>query len=206
MDRKKQTHKLAWEWALGCALLFAIAAGILLQNQETRLHDSVVRLHVLASSDSADDQALKLDVRDAVLTYTAPLLTQTRDTRAARTLLRAHLPGIEQAARQTIAAAGRTDTVSAELTDTYFPTRYYDGFALPQGQYEALRVVIGPGQGQNWWCVVFPPLCAATVEQRAPQSALSDRQTALLWQEEPEYVFEFKCLEWWARLKKSITN
>ena len=139
--------------------VFLISGGLALRTQ-TRLADRVVRLHVLANSDGEEDQALKLLVRDRVLAQATELLTQAKDRTEAETLLREELPELEALAVRELRANGCAYPVTAELTDTEFPTREYDGFTLPAGEYLALRVVIGEGAGRNWWCVVFPPLCS----------------------------------------------
>ena len=158
--RKRTGNELhTWE----AALLLAVAAALLwgactLQRQDA-LEQKVIRLHVIANSDSEADQALKLRVRDRVLVLTEDILRQSGDMEEARQRLAEALPRLQQTAAEEIAAQGSRYTVSAGLEETEFPTREYDGFALPSGEYLALRVVIGEGAGKNWWCVVFPPLC-----------------------------------------------
>ncbi len=150
---------------------FLVSGGLALRTQ-AQLADRVVRLHVLANSDGEEDQALKLLVRDRVLARATELLTQAKDREEAEALLRRELPELERLAVRELAANGCDDPVTAELTDTEFPTREYDGFTLPAGQYLALRVVIGQGEGRNWWCVVFPPLCTSASAD-VPAAALA---------------------------------
>ena len=145
---------------LEIALLLALAATLLwgaasLHRQET-LSRKMIRLHVIANSDSDADQALKLQVRDAVLARATELLTQSADMTDAWSRLDTSLPDLERAAS---AACGGAYPVRAELAETEFPLKEYDGFALPAGRYPALRMIIGAGAGRNWWCVVYPPLC-----------------------------------------------
>ena len=160
--RKKTGNKLhTWE----AALLLAVAAALLwgactLQRQDA-LGQKVIRLHVIANSDSEADQALKLRVRDRVLVLAEDILRQSGDMEEARQRLTEALPRLQQTAAEEIAAQGSRYTVSARLEETEFPTREYDGFALPSGEYLALRVVIGEGKGHNWWCVLYPSLCFA---------------------------------------------
>ena len=128
---------------------------------------------------------------------------------AAETLqdtLRGNLLELENLAAEEIAAAGYDYPVTAELTDTTFPTREYDGFTLPAGEYLALRIVIGEGAGQNWWCVVFPPLCT-TASADVPASALAaglTQEDVNLITEEPGYVLKFKTVELWERLRAAL--
>ena len=187
------------------AALVLMSGALALQTQD-QLADKVVRLHVLANSDSEEDQALKLRVRDRVLERATELLEQSADRQEAEALLRGNLLELENLAAEEIAAAGYDYPVAAELTDTTFPTREYDGFTLPAGEYLALRIVIGEGAGQNWWCVVFPPLCT-TASADVPASALAaglTQEDVNLITEEPGYVLKFKTVELWERLRAAL--
>lgn len=187
------------------AALVLMSGALALQTQD-QLADKVVRLHVLANSDSEEDQALKLRVRDRVLERATELLEQSADRQEAEALLRGNLLELENLAAEEIAAAGYDYSVTAELTDTTFPTREYDGFTLPAGEYLALRIVIGEGAGQNWWCVVFPPLCT-TASADVPASALAaglTQEDVNLITEEPGYVLKFKTVELWERLRAAL--
>ena len=187
------------------AALVLMSGALALQTQD-QLADKVVRLHVLANSDSEEDQALKLRVRDRVLERATELLEQSADRQEAEALLRGNLLELENLAAEEIAAAGYDYPVTAELTDTTFPTREYDGFTLPAGEYLALRIVIGEGAGQNWWCVVFPPLCT-TASADVPASALAaglTQEDVNLITEEPGYVLKFQTVELWARLRAAL--
>ena len=194
-----------WEIALLIGAALFLIFGALAQQTQTQLADRVVRLHVLANSDSEEDQALKLLVRDAVLDRAEALLTQSEDRAEAEALLREHLTDFEQVAEAVITAEGYDYPVSVELEDTQFPTKEYDGFTLPAGAYLALRVLIGAAEGQNWWCVVFPPLCttaAAEVPAAALEGGLSEEQVGLITEENTGYVLKFKAVEWWEQLRE----
>lgn len=186
-----------WEIALLVGLaIFLISGALALQTQE-QLSDKVVRLHVLANSDSEEDQALKLLVRDAILERAEDLLSKSGDREEAEGLLRGRLLEFEQVAAAVIAQAGYDYPVRVELEDTQFPTKEYDGFTLPAGEYLALRVLIGEAKGQNWWCVVFPPLCTtASVEVPASalEAGLSEEEVRLITEENTGYVLKFKAL------------
>ena len=189
------------------SLVIGLAAAMIwgawsLRAQQA-LADKVVRLHVLANSDSQEDQALKLQVRDAVLARAGELLDASDSRREAQALLEEHLPELAELARQTAAAVGYDYPVRAELSDTVFPTREYDDFRLPAGEYLALRVVIGEGGGRNWWCVVFPPLCTASstdLAQTAMAAGMSEEDVALIT-EEDGYALKFKSVELWEWLR-----
>lgn len=153
--------------------VFFLIVGLLPVHGESEIYDSVVRLHVLANSDSEEDQALKLQVRDAVLKITEPLLADCSDRDEAETVLRANLDLIEATARETVRNAGLEDTVTVEFDEESYPERTYDSFCFPSGTYLSLRVSIGEGEGHNWWCCLFPPVCraAASVPTRDAEQA-----------------------------------
>lgn len=122
-----------------------------------QLRGSVLRLHILADSDSERDQQLKLKVRDALLT--SGILDGADDLEAAEKLASAKLPDIERIAEETLRSNGCEAPVTAELADVDFDERTYGDITMPAGRYRALRVKIGSAQGHNWWCVMYPPLC-----------------------------------------------
>lgn len=191
-----------WEWALLIAILISFAWGTWADRTQQQLSDKVLRLHVLANSDSEADQALKRKVRDSVLETASAILADCPDRETAEQRLSAALPEIEDAARARIAAEGGKQTVTAELRPTVFPTREYEDFTLPAGKYLALRVVLGEGEGHNWWCVVFPPLCAETtssLSQTAMAAGLTEEEVALIT-ESDGYQLKFKAVELWEKL------
>lgn len=182
--------------------VFLLSGAVATQTQSA-LADRVVRLHVLANSDSEADQALKLAVRDAVLVETEDLLDGVGNREEAIAVLQAQLPFLQGTAEQVLAEQGSAYPVEVRLEDAEFPTKAYDGFSLPAGEYLALRVLIGEAAGQNWWCVVFPPLCstaAAEVPAVAAAAGFSDEQMCLIT-EEDGYILKFKCVELWQQLR-----
>lgn len=187
-----------WEIALLVVVVVCLASGAAALQSQDQLAEKVVRLHVLANSDSGEDQALKLTVRDAVLAEAESLLEDTQDRAEAEGLLRGRLLELEQLANETVRSAGYDYPVTVELVETSFPTRTYDSFSLPAGEYLALRVLIGNAAGQNWWCVVFPPLCtvaAAEFVETAEEAGFSEEELALMTEDHVGYVLKFKLLE-----------
>ena len=165
--------------------------GIVTDSQA--LQDELLRLHVVGASDSKADQDVKLLVRDAVLASLEEGLDDLTDPAAAYDYVTRMLPEVEEAANRCLAAAGFSDTVAVSLTEEAFPTRDYDTFSLPAGVYKALRVVIGEGEGKNWWCVVFPQLCMGEqFVETANMAGLSGELTETL---EGEYEIRFWLLE-----------
>ena len=126
---------------------------------EKSLEKNLVRLHILADSDSEEDQRLKLMVRDAILASSDELFVPYSTSEEARIALSGQLDRIKEIADNTLAENGSDDTVTCELREMSFDRRIYKDFAVPAGNYTALRVTIGSGEGHNWWCVMYPPLC-----------------------------------------------
>ncbi len=175
---------------------------------ESEIYDTVVRLHVLANSDSEEDQALKLKVRDGVLAYTSPLLEGVKSRREAEVILSAHLEEITRQAEAVINAetpAGQPrQTVTVTLGMEEYPTRTYESCAFPAGEYLSLRVCLGEAEGQNWWCVLFPPLCLSAATADTPASSedafisvgLTKEQYGIITDtEDTKYKVRFKVLE-----------
>lgn len=199
---KKQTLK-AVELGLLVGLIAALVWGAGAVHTRQEISDKVVRLHVRANSDSKEDQALKYRVRDAVLEKITELVSTSMDRSQAEGLIRGQLLEIEALAAKEITAAGYEYPVAAQLTELDFPTREYETFTLPAGNYLALQIIIGEGAGENWWCVVFPPLCtaaAAEVPAAALAAGLSENEVNFITDEDG-YILKFKTLEWLETLK-----
>ena len=154
-----------------------------------RIKDKVLRLHVSANSDSEEDQALKLKVRDQVLTTLKPLLENAEDRSSSEAIVRAHLSEVEAAARETAWQEKPGENVHAELTNTRFPGKTYGDCTFPAGNYDALRITIGEAKGKNWWCVLFPSLCFVdTVHGVVPEES-KELLKNVLTEEEYESLF-----------------
>ena len=189
-----------WEIALLLALCFTLLAGTWAGAASSRVSEGLVRLHVIAASDDATEQAIKLDVRDAVLSYLEPKLDSAADIAGAEALIEANLDGIAAAAES--AAQGRE--VNVTLGEEYYPTREYDTFSLPAGRYQSLRVTLGEGAGQNWWCVVFPPLCLTAAESEAAFEELDGETRAIISSDGGGVQFKFRLLELWGELMELL--
>ena len=166
-----------------------------------QLPQSVLRLHIIANSNSTQDQEIKLKVRDAVLEEAAKWYGDAATLEQAERALSAHLEPISQRANRVLRENGFSDRAEAVITEMHFSTRYYEGAALPAGKYRTLRVTIGEGRGQNWWCVVFPALCMPAAENREDVlAALQESQREVV--ENPEkYQIEFQVVEWFESLR-----
>lgn len=152
--------------------LYLLIATILLcaipTDAEAEIYEDTVRLHILANSDSEEDQALKIKVRDNLLSEYGGILRGCGSKSAAEETVRELLPEMEVVAEELIREMGYSYTVRATLTDEWYETRDYEDFSLPCGTYSSLRVIIGEGEGQNWWCVMYPPLCMELATEEAP--------------------------------------
>lgn len=195
-----------WEVALMLGVLCTLIGGSWLQGEQDDLASRIIRLHVVANSDSAEDQELKLAVRDRVLAQAETLYPEGATLEEARQVLEDHLDVLAAAGQEVVEEEGYDYSVSAKLTRCWFPTRTYGEFALPAGDYTALRVVVGEGNGQNWWCVAFPPLClgvtSETVEEAAQAGQFTQNQARLVTGESGGYVLKFKGMELIGQLRE----
>lgn len=183
-----------------------LVAGLLwlgsVERDRRYLKENVIRLHVVAHSDSPQDQAVKLAVRDAVTEYLEPELAGLSDVEAAREFLRDHLQELKAVADGVLAREGFSLEAAVTLDEEAFSTRQYDTFSLPAGVYDALRITLGQGQGKNWWCVVFPGLCLPATSQgfadTAAGAGFSQELTGTLEQEQGYEIrfFVLDCLGW----------
>ncbi len=165
---------------------------------EAEIYENTVRLHVLANSDTEHDQSVKLYVRDAVLDEVAALTKDAATVEEAEAAINAHIGDIREKAKAALAEIGEDTTVNVTLTEEYYPTREYDGFRLPAGNYTSLRILIGKAEGKNWWCVLYPELCtsAAHAGETLIKTGFSKDQIDILTGgEKPQYRLKFKILE-----------
>lgn len=155
-----------------CAVVYFIASWTGLLADNAQLKNETIRLHIVANSDSAEDQQVKLQVKDAIVEYLQPVMKTITDKEEASQFIRENLQKLEQVANQALKAIGENKIATVSLTEEEFGVREYETFILPSGVYDALRVQIGDGAGKNWWCVAFPTLCLpATAEEFADTAA-----------------------------------
>ena len=178
--------------------LAAILSAVRLDGTASALQEKVLRLHVLAASDSESDQQLKLAARDAVMEFLAPLLEDCISREEAVIIAEENLPALAQLAAD---ASGQQATAYIARED--FPRREYGEFALPAGEYTALRIELEEGAGQNWWCVVFPPLCTALGDDDDDTLALFDEGEVRLISGSGK-IIKFRIVEWFSALKKAL--
>lgn len=188
-------HLYIWEKAALCALCLTLLLACRVQGERDALSANTLRLHVIAASDEPEEQARKLRVRDAVLCYLTPLLADVTERDEAEARIAEELAGVARAAAS--AADGRAVTVTLGPAD--YPTRTAEGLVLPAGRYESLRVILGEGEGHNWWGLVFPQFALPAVEAGSGTDALAVGEFRLLAEGEGTEL-RFFLLEIWNRL------
>lgn len=191
-----------WEIALIITVVITIVCGCFLNVEANALSDKLIRLHVVANSDTEADQALKLQVRDAVLSELETLLDGARGKDEAQEIVENNLSRLTARAEETIRDNGYDYSAQATLCSEIFPTTEYGTFSLPAGVYTSLRIKIGEAAGHNWWCVVFPPVCTSPgLEDVSATVGLTEGQVSLITAETGEYKVKFKALELLGELK-----
>lgn len=176
--------------SLLCAFIIYTALTMTEFDAQSReISNEVLRLHIIANSDSARDQQIKLLVRDKVQSMCKDLYPEGCTKKQARSILENKLPELVQAACETLREQNCDLPVHGEIVNMYFTNRVYDDITLPAGNYDALRLTIGNGEGHNWWCVMFPPICIAASGGDI-SDVLTDEQTELVKSDKIEYKFK----------------
>ncbi len=197
-------HMKIWEMSLLLALCVTLCTGLFAKAEQQRLAGELIRLHVIANSDSESDQSAKLNVRDNTLKILTPLLDGISNVEEAEKVISKAIPQLCLGARQSLLHDGKYYPVRAQLCVEQYPTRKYDGFALPAGDYVSLQIILGEGIGRNWWCVVFPPLCMTSVEDDDAISGLSEESAKLITDYSDEYRVKFRIVELYDKLRQAL--
>lgn len=180
-----------------CFVIFLSLWAVIPSAKECEIYNSTIRLHVLANSDSERDQEIKLKVRDALLEHISKYESDSKEQTLM--MIASEREYLEELAEQTLEKEGIIDTVSIKIGKEEYPRRDYEGFSLPAGEYTSVRVVIGEGKGQNWWCVLFPPLCTAQAieydDEAYISAGLTKEQYYMITGNSGEYEIKFKLLE-----------
>ena len=187
-------------WILTITLTFLLAIAFdslsLFQKECREIQEDVLRLHILANSDSEEDQAVKLKVRDRILLESGELFNTVGDKSSAQEKAAENTDKVEQIAKEVLAEEGFSYPVTAKVTRQFFDTRVYDGFTMPAGWYDSLQVILGEGAGRNWWCVLYPPLCISAAEktQEKLEENFTEGERQVL-ESEPKYEVRFFIVE-----------
>lgn len=199
MKNIKQIEKI-----LFCAVVTACVLSVAgFSNTCKDIRSEVLRMHVIANSNTSEDQALKLRVRDAVLKEGKKLFNGSVTAEEAEKILKPAVPEMEKAAREEIKRSGFDYPVKVIVGEDYFPTRTYeDKVTLPAGRYEAVKVIIGEGEGKNWWCVMFPPMCLPAAQAEKSIDEVLNEDELDLVTSNPQYEPRFKIIEWIEEIKE----
>jgi stage II sporulation protein R len=178
-------------------LIITLLLSVLPTDAEANIYEDTIRLHILANSDSKEDQALKISVRDGLLLEYGERLRSAGSFEGAAQLAEGLLSEIENFAEELINAEGYDYNVTAILSEEWYETRDYDDFSLPCGIYTSLRIIIGEGMGKNWWCVMYPPLCTELACEDAPadDGFIDYTKEELILISGSKYNLKFKILE-----------
>ncbi len=194
------------ELSLLCGLLSAVLISLSgFSAACDRLRGEVLRLHIIANSDSACDQSVKLLVRDGILTETADSFAGCDSLDEAIYVADGDIEKITECANKVLSQNGFSYTATAEVGDSYFETREYETFTLPAGTYKSLIVRLGKAEGKNWWCVVFPAVCLPAAADADFQS-VTDKKSAYIAENPDRYVVRFKAVEIYEDIKKFFSR
>ena len=173
-------------------VLTVIYSTLPFEAECTEISKETFRLHILANSDSENDQALKIKVRDRVLEYTEDLFNDAKSKIDAEKVIAENIQDINNVAYAEILNNGYNYPVKTEITNMYFTTRYYNNYTLPSGMYDALRITIGNGKGHNWWCVMYPTICVSPVEEKDEKAkeAFEEKQYDIVTNTKLKYKFK----------------
>ena len=178
-------------------LVATLLIAVIPTDAEAKIYEDTIRLHILANSDTKEDQALKLEIRDRILEKYGVMLSTSKSVDQAKNEMEELLQNIEQDASVWIQELGYDYEARATLSEEWYDTREYEDFTLPAGYYTSLRVIIGDGDGKNWWCVMYPPLCTEIATERAPKDDFvidySREEMSLI--QGGKYNVKFKILE-----------
>ncbi|MCI6929273.1 MAG: stage II sporulation protein R [Oscillospiraceae bacterium] len=185
------------------AILFSICS---FAKTSEEIRSDVLRLHVIANSDTSVDQNLKLRLRDYILQEGKDIFNGSVNVENAVEKIEPVLPELEKSAKAFVNQAGFDYDVKISLSNEYFTTRTYETVTLPAGKYLALRVVIGSGEGHNWWCVMFPPMCVPAADKKDEiENVFSEKEIKLV-ESKPKYEPRFKVVEIYEQLKEIISE
>ncbi len=190
--------------SLLCAFAVCLGSTSVYAQTCSQVREDVLRLHVIANSDSEEDQNIKLLVRDRLLEVGADCFANAASRQQAADAVQQASDLLTTAANEVLKAHGMDYTASITVKEEYFETRTYDGVTLPAGVYLAVCAVLGEGQGKNWWCVMFPPLCLPAVTATESEYALFDDKNTAVIQAEDGYVIRFKIVELIEKWKQKI--
>lgn len=193
-----------WEAALIAGLICTIILSIASFSADCKsIREDVFRVHILANSDSEEDQALKLKVRDELQIYCLDMFKECESSYEAQALAQSSLNAIQTQVQNTVYENGYDYCVSVEVAKEYFSTRDYEDITLPAGQYKALVVKLGKAQGKNWWCCLYPTVCINAAAENSPSDVLDSSELEIV-ENKPKYEIRFFIVELFESIKKHL--
>lgn len=201
-----QKNKVNVAMIIGLLFAICLSSFSVFAKECASVRESVLRLHIIPNSNSIKDQTVKLKVRDEILALDETMFDNVTNLEQAVSTSAANIDLIKAAAGQVLAENGYYYPVSVEVEETFFDTREYDTFTLPAGRYEAVVITLGNGNGKNWWCVLYPPLCLpAAMPQEEMKKAMTDEQIALV-DGKQKYEIKFATVEIFQKIKEYLTK
>ena len=193
-------RKKEWFVLIACIISIACSCVCSFGEECSFIRENTLRLHILANSDSPADQALKLKIRDAVLSHSGELFSGCDTRQKMVGAAQEQLSDIQRIAEQTAMHNGYDLPVTVSVTDMFFETRRYDNVLLPAGTYTAVRIELGEAAGKNWWCVLYPPLCVSAAQTGFTEEEAQISDSLLQQEELPLYRVRLAVVEWWESL------
>ena len=193
------------------SLIFGLIISILMSftcfhGTCENISKKILRLHILANSDSSIDQALKIKVRDKILKSSGAMFDTAQNKEDAKNIVSQNLGSLKEIAQSEIRRQGFDYNVDIKLEKTYFNTRKYDEITLPAGQYDALRILIGEGKGKNWWCVIFPSICLGSAKGNSVMEEILTDDESDIVEESENYEIKFKVVEIFESIRSFFAN
>ncbi len=198
----RRNVELGVVFGLICAIMLSFARFEVRCNE---LRNGVFRLHIIANSDSSEDQNLKLAVRDEILKNSTDIFKDCDNVDDAVVLANSQLDKLDEIANDVIKNSGFNYTATSMVGNSYFDTRVYDDFTLPAGEYQSLIIKLGEAKGKNWWCVVFPCVCVPTARGAELTDSVSD-EAAKTAENASNYKIKFKSVQIYERIKRFFTK
>ena len=193
-------RKKEWFVLIACIISIACSCVCSFGEECSFIRENTLRLHILANSDSPADQALKLKIRDAVLSHSGELFSGCDTRQKMVGAAQEQLSDIQRIAEQTAMHNGYDLPVTVSVTDMFFETRRYDNVLLPAGTYTAVRIELGEAAGKNWWCVLYPPLCVSAAQTGFTEEEAQISDSLLQQEELPRSRVRLAVVEWWESL------
>lgn len=193
-------RKKEWFVLIACIISIACSCVCSFGEECSFIRENTLRLHILANSDSPADQALKLKIRDAVLSHSGELFSGCDTRQKMVGAAQEQLSDIQRIAEQTAMHNGYDLPVTVSVTDMFFETRRYDNVLLPAGTYTSVRIELGEAAGKNWWCVLYPPLCVSAAQTGFTEEEAQISDSLLQQEELPRYRVRLAVVEWWESL------